>query len=145
MNPFQCNFEHRLRSWRELRAATMGLPIDQICVAVDKWWQQAPLVNHHLHPQDKVNWPDPWTLLSDNIYCQLTRAVGICYTLLMNGVTDIKLVQASDDLCEDHHLVLVDGSKYVLNYHPGSVLSIELKHFKLSGELPLDILYQYIK
>lgn len=145
MNVFQCSFEQRLRSWKDLRQLLNDTNLADGCVAVDRWWQQAPLVNHHLHPLDKANWPDPWTILSDNVYCPLTRAVGMCYTLIMAGVTDIKLVQATDTLCEDHHLVLVDGSKYVLNYHPDSVLSIKLKQFELSGELSLDALYKHIK
>lgn len=145
MNIFQCPFEQRLRSWKNIRDTINGLPFEKALPEVDRWWQQAPLQSHHLHPQDRDNWPDPWTLLSDNIYCPLTRAVGMCYTLLMAEISDIKLVQVVDDLGEDHHLVLVNQSKYVLNYHPNSVLSIKLNRFKLLGELPLDTLKKHIK
>lgn len=145
MNVFQSTYEHRLREWKNLRASIQNLPIEQVCVQVDRWWQQVPLVNHHLHPLDKEAWPDPWTILSDNIYCTLTRGVGICYTLLMSNVSDIKLVQATDELCEDHNLVIVSGSKYVLNYHPDSVLSTDLKGFKLSSELALESLHRHLK
>lgn len=145
MNVFQSSYEHRLREWSELRKAAQNIDLAECCTRVDAWWQQAPLVNHHLHHLDTVSWPDPWTLLSDNTYCTLTRAVGICYTLLMAGIQEVNLVVAKDSLCEDHNLVIVGGPKYVLNYHPGCVLSTNLKEFEVSSVVPIDTLYKHIK
>jgi hypothetical protein len=144
MNPFQYTYDSRLREWKSLRLIIRGEPLDKVCVHVDGWWQQAPLVNHHLHPQDTENWPDPWTILSDNIYCTLTRAIGICYTLLMSDIIDVHLVQAVDQQCEEHNLVIVGGAKYILNYYPNSVLSTNLNEFKVKTTLPLNRLQKQI-
>ena len=145
MNVFQINYEHRLRDWRQLRTDIATLPLAEQCVQVDKWWQQTPFVNHHLAWNDTTNWPDPWTLLSENTYCLLTRAVGMCYTLLMSDVTEIELVHASDSLCEEHYLVLVDGAKYVMNYWPNTVLSTRLTDFKILNSKDLEFLKTKIK
>ena len=84
-------------------------------------------------------------MLSENTYCLLTRAIGICYTLVMSGISDVKLVIATDDQAEEHYLVLVDNSKYTLNYWPNSVLSTSLDHFTVLKELSLDPILNKIK
>lgn len=145
MNVFQSSFEHRLREWRDLRNKIATLSILDTCVAVDDWWQQAPYIKQHLHPQDPENWSDPWTLLSENIYCPLTRAIGMCYTLLLCGISDIKLVIASDQMCEEHYLVLVDNAKSILNYWPKTVISNNLRDFRIITELPIEVIKQKVK
>lgn len=145
MNPFQNSYEHRLREWKSLRILIRTKKLEEAAVMVDNWWQQAPLVNHHLHPQDQGNWPDPWTILSDNIYCTLTRGVGICYTLLMSDIHGVNLVRAVDSDCIEHNLVVVGNAKYILNYYPGTVLSTTLDNFDVVGELPLTCLHENIK
>jgi hypothetical protein len=144
MNPFQSTYDNRLREWKNLRIISRGKSLPDLCVDIDKWWQQAPLINHHLHPQDTENWPDPWTMLSENIYCTLTRAVGICYTLLMTDIIDVQLVQAVDQHCEEHNLVIVGGAKYVLNYYPHTVLSTNLDQFTITKQLFIGRLQQNI-
>ena len=123
MNIFQSTYEARLQDWFQLRQSVTSLPIEQQCITIDKWWQDAPLVTHHLHPHDIDNWPDPWELLSENTYCEVARALGMCYTLYLIGVNDIELVLARNDTAEDVVLVLVDNAKYILNYWPDTVIS----------------------
>jgi hypothetical protein len=138
MNPFQDTYQNRLKSWRDLRSTTSKLPLDQACVQIDRWWQQAPLVNHHYHWNDIENWSEPWTMLSENEYCVLTRAIGMCYTLLMNGVDDIELVTATDSQCEEHYLVLVGD--YILNYWPNTVLTNKVSDFTTVRHLNMSLI-----
>lgn len=145
INPFQLDYSFRLKEWKNLRLIIRTQSLENACVAVDKWWQQCPLINHHLHPNDAENWPDPWTILSDNTYCTLTRAIGICYTLLLSDIYDLNLVQALDNQGQDHNLVLVSNAKYVLNFYPNSVLSTNLEEFKILKILDLNILHKHIK
>lgn len=145
MNPFQDSYINRLKSWSDLRRHTATLPLAQACVEIDRWWQQAPLIPHHLHPNDSENWTNPWEMLSENTYCLLTRAIGMCYNLLMGGISDTRLVIATDVQAEEHYLVIVDGSKYVLNYWPNSVLSTTLSDFTILRELSLDPILNKIK
>ena len=145
MNIFQDTYENRLRSWRDLRIKTQSLPLDQACVEIDRWWQQAPLVKNHIHWNDTENWLGPWDLLSENQYCLLTRALGVCYTLLMGEINNIQLVTATDNQAEEHYLVLVDGSKYVLSYWPNSVLNTPLNEFTIRRSIPIESIQNKIK
>jgi hypothetical protein len=145
LNPFQLGYSERLREWKNLRLLIRGQSLDQVAIHVDQWWQQAPLIKHHLHPQDFENWPDPWTILSENIYCPLTRAIGMCYTLLLSDITTVSLVQAVDQECADHNLVIVGNAKYVLNYYPYSVLSTSLADFSQVKVISITKLKDFIQ
>ena len=145
MNVFQSNYEHRLRDWRQLRDTTKVLTLEHQCIEIDRWWQQAPLINRHLHWNDESNWSDPWMILSENTYCVLTRAIGMCYTLLMNDVKQVELVLAQDEQAEEHYLVSVNNAKYTLNYWPDSVISTSLNNFKIISSKNLESLKNKIK
>lgn len=145
MNVFQADYNYRIREWKSVRIEIRTLPTEQACVMVDDWWQRAPLINHHLHWADSESWADPWTILSENIYCTFTRAIGMCYTLMISDINDVKLVIATDSQSEEHNLVIVGNAKYVLNYHPKSVLSTNLNEFTVLRELNLDRLRERIK
>jgi hypothetical protein len=138
MNVFQLTYDARLRSWYDLRADLEGTLIQNVCVEVDNWWQQAPLVNHHLHLLDSEAWPDPWQLLVENTYCTVARALGMCYTLLLLGIDDIEIVEATNETGEDVVLVLVDNAKYILNYWPDTVLSNNLSNFNIKHTVSID-------
>lgn len=144
MNIFQLNYETRLKNWYKLREDLINKDTKTKCIEIDNWWQKAPLLNHHLHPHDIGNWPDPWELLSENTYCEVARALGMCYTLLLLDVIDIKLVLATNESGDDVVLVLVDNAKYVLNYWPNTVISNSLKDFKVVQELKLDTIIKKI-
>ena len=137
MNTFQSSYDNRLQSWYNLRNKIKDLDLSQQCVEIDKWWQNAPLVNHYLHPIDLPTWPGPWELLVENTYCMLARALGMCYTLLLMDITDIELVLATDVQGNDVSLVLVDNAKYILNYWPNTVISNNLKEFKVVQKLDI--------
>ena len=137
MNIFQSTYEARLQDWFQLRESVAKLSLQEQCVIIDKWWQRAPLVNHYLHPYDIDNWPNPWELLSENTYCEVARALGMCYTLLLLGISDVELVLAKNDTAEDVVLVLVDNAKYILNYWPDTVISNTLKDFKVVDKLDI--------
>lgn len=144
MNIFQSTYESRLQDWFQLRQSIAASSLQDQCVAIDKWWQKAPLVNHYLHPHDIENWPNPWELLSENIYCDVARALGMCYTLLLLGINDIDLVLAKDDNNEDVVLVLVANAKYILNYWPDTVLNNNLSDFSVLEKLDINKLVNKI-
>jgi hypothetical protein len=144
MNVFQLNYDTRLKSWYDLRTSLVEADTQTKCIAVDKWWQRAPLVTHYLHPIDLRVWPGPWDLLNDNEYCQLARGLGMIYTLLLLGVDNIDFCLGTDDNSEDVALVLVDNAKYVMNYWPDMVVNINLQEFKFTDTLDLQELKKKI-
>lgn len=137
MNVFQNSYDNRLQSWYDLRTQIKELSLLEKCIEIDKWWQYAPLVNHYLHPHEIESWPGPWELINDNEYCHLARGLGMIYTLLLLGITDIDFCLGKDDNNEDVALVMVDRAKYVLNYWPNMVVNINLKNFKITDSLSL--------
>ena len=138
MNVFQLNYETRLSDWYDLRVRLEDSPIEEMCGEIDRWWQKAPLVTHHLHILDSENWPDPWQLLVENTYCEVARALGICYTLLLLGVDSVEIAESTDKMGDDVVIVLVDDAKYILNYWPETVLSNTLEDFKVKRIVTLD-------
>ena len=117
-------FAERLESWTQLREQSATADIESAVESINSWWFQAPWTAYHLHWDDQKDWPDPWQLLSDNIYCPLARGLGILYTITLLDRLDLQ------DACMIEHvgdnLVLVSEKKYILNWDPDQVLNISL-------------------
>lgn len=143
-NTFSYNYVDRLKLWAELRNECENQSIETQCIQVDAFWQQCPLVNHYLHPDDIANWPDPWDLLNDNIYCYYARALGIIHTLLLLGIKDIDLVEAIDYNDNAVVLVLVDCAKYVMNYWPNMVINTDLTTINVKKRIDIASLVKKI-
>jgi hypothetical protein len=115
-------FEERLQEWHDLRLQCRDLDLPQALEVINNWWWRAPMVNYYLHWDDRRGWPGPWDLLADNVFCDLARAVGMLYTVMIvdrSDVHDIQLAQTQDD-----NLVLVNQGIYVMNWAPGELLNI---------------------
>jgi hypothetical protein len=143
-NIFLDDYYSRLRLWHQLREDLSQSDLNTICVEVDKFWQQAPLLNHYLHPADTPDWPSPWELISDNDYCLYARGLGMVYTLMLLGVENIDFIDAIDYNDENVCLVLVDNAKYVLNGYPNSVLNTSLTDFTNVKRIDIKPLQQKI-
>ena len=127
------NFYDRLRSWTTHREQVCSLPLDSALLEINDWWFQCPWKPYYLHWDDQKDWPDPWQLLDDNIYCGLARALGIVYTISMSqhpAVEDIILLDT--DL---GNLVQVNKGKYILNWAPGQALNIASQQIKINKRL----------
>lgn len=116
------DFADRLESWTALRKQTQDQDLETALVAINAWWANSPWQPYYLHWDDQPLWPDPWQLLSDNIYCDVAKALGILYTISLLDRGD--MADATLVLTEDHrNLVLVNKIKYILNWSPDSVVN----------------------
>jgi len=115
-------FEQRLHAWGVLRESIQHAPVDQVLTDINAWWFRAPWRAYHLHWDDQPNWPDPWELLSDNIYCDLARGLGILYTITLLDRPDLQDSVLTES--EQGNLVLVQEGKYILNWDSEQVLNI---------------------
>jgi hypothetical protein len=89
---------------------------------INRWWFRAPWRPYYLHWDEQATWPDPWQLLSDDIYCELARGLGILYTITLLDRADLapaELILIQDDV----NLVQVAKEKYILNWTADSVLN----------------------
>ena len=137
------NFNDRLDSWSTLRLRCSTLEREAAIHAINSWWFQTPWTPYHLHWDDRANWPDPWQLLSDNIYCPLARGLGILYTICIidrEDLQDTVLVDTGSD-----NLVLVDQEKYILNWDPSQVLNINLGPVTIRNSLTQTQIKKQIK
>jgi hypothetical protein len=119
---WRTSYEERLADWFELRQACEHLDLAQQLQRINNWWFRAPMVNRVITWDDPADWPNPWNLLVNSGYCELARALGIVYTLMMlenRLYTDLNIITTGHD-----NLVQVDSGKYILNWAPGEVLNI---------------------
>ena len=116
------NFADRLTAWANLRTQVQSLDLEPALLAINQWWFNTPWQPYYLHWDDQSTWPDPWQLLSDNVYCDLARALGILYTITLLDRAD--MASAELILTEDgDNLVQIAKEKYILNWKPDTVVN----------------------
>ena len=125
-------FAERLESWTQLRNQASTGDVETALHAINAWWFHAPWRAYHLHWDDRAVWPDPWQLLSDNIYCGLARGLGILYTITLIDRPDIQTAQLIE--VDADNLVVLPQEKYILNWDRDQIVNINLapKKFKHS-------------
>lgn len=76
---FDLKYEDRLKSWKNFRDSleTSLTPIQDV---ID-FYNDAPIVSIQIDPYDQKAWPDPWTLVHENMYCDFALILGKAYTL----------------------------------------------------------------
>jgi len=124
---FQQKPEDRLRSWREFRSTLDLIPLEQALAQTAEYWARAPFTPYYLDPDDPSKWPDPWTLIMENTYCDVAKCLGIVYTVtLTTHRTDLDIVfQQYTDTRNNHvyNLACVNQGKYILNMIDGAVVN----------------------
>lgn len=137
------NFGDRLAAWNQLRNESLALPVDQALSTINSWWFQPTWIPYHLHWDDRANWPDPWQLLEDNLFCPLARGLGILYTIAIINHPDIDsavLTEVGSD-----NLVLINKSKYILNWDKEEIVNINLGLQNPRRSVSLEQIQQQIK
>lgn len=120
-------YDERLTNWVSLREELSCQDLETALATVNQWWFEAPFVNRHLHPQDVDNWPTPWELLADNLYCTLTRALGMMYTLMLTNNAEIEELAI---ICYDNeYLLSINNNTYLLNYSTTEITPPENEDF----------------
>ena len=136
-------FEQRLHAWGVLRETVQHASVEQVLAEVNAWWFRTPWRAYHLHWDDRASWPDPWQLLSDNIYCDLARGLGILYTITLLDRADLQdSVLAESD---QGNLVLVQGGKYILNWDSQQVLNINPGQIKAQHSVTQQQIKQQLR
>jgi hypothetical protein len=136
-------FAERLASWTQLRQQAAIADPESALKAINAWWFNTPWRAYHLHWDDRATWPDPWELLSDDIYCPLARGLGILYTITMLDRADLQdsvLTEIGSD-----NLVLVQNKKYILNWDPEQVLNINPTGTKARHSVTQEQIKQQIR
>ncbi len=126
-------FAQRLESWQQLRLTVRFQSAQAAAEAVNQWWFRAPWSAYHLHWDDQADWPDPWQLLSDNMYCPVARGLGILYTIAMIDHPELQDAVLTDTGTDN--LVLIANEKYILNWDQSRVLNIDPGPYQVQHSL----------
>ena len=124
---FQLNAEDRIRSWRDFRSKLCTLSLEESIVQTAQLWRHAPFTPYQLDPNDTIDWPDPWTMISKNIYCDVAKCLGIVYTLLLTDhrtALDIEIHQYKDEATGyEYNLAWFNQGKYIANLIDGELVN----------------------
>ena len=131
----------RLDGWRKMREQMSAVPLPDALEICAQNWCRAPQAAWYLDPDDAINWPDPWTLIQDNYYCSVAKALGMLYTIHLcdhgsQQEMGLRIYQNMEDRTR-HNLVWIDQGKYVLNSEDAWVLN--KTHFTQQYKLLYDI------
>lgn len=136
-------FGDRLAAWNQLRNQSLAQPVEQTLASINSWWFEAPWIPYHLHWDERTTWPDPWQLLEDDLFCPLARGLGILYTIAIINHPDIEsavLTEVGGD-----NLVLINKSKYILNWDRDEIVNINLGLQNPRRSVDLEQIQQQIK
>lgn len=131
----------RLSEWKDFRHKISDLPLEKALAETNQLWSTAPFVTYYLDPSEPNTWPDPWTLLAENYYCDVAKALGILYTIYFSSHKHIDMqIRLYYDYKDKnrYNVVWLDGGKYILNYWPYEIVNTEQVE-----EKQLQLLYQY--
>ena len=136
-------FGDRLAAWNQLRNQSLVQPVPQALAMINAWWFQTPWIPYHLHWDDRANWPDPWQLLEDDLFCPLARGLGILYTIAIIKhpyIESAELTEVGSD-----NLVLINKKKYILNWDKEEIVNINLGRQHSQRSVSLEQIQQQIK
>lgn len=145
------NPDERLREWKAFRNQIGQQSLEEACKSTSHLWSYAPYVNYYIDPDRTAStspWPDPWTLLYENYYCDVAKSLGMLYTLYLSGhkPADIELLCGQDtETRQAYNLVSLAKGKYILNFDFDTIvnkkqipLTFEVKYRYRPEDLNLD-------
>lgn len=129
--------DERLSAWRDFRKTIGSKPLNEAVDDVATFWARCPFTPYYLDPDLPLQWPDPWTLIEENYYCDLAKALGMLYTIKFTAHSPpVELRTYQDPKTKSYYnLVWVDDGKYILNMNDGEVLNNTHSEIKLNLNL----------
>lgn len=131
----------RLSQWKDIRHTLSDLSLTDAVAELNQLWSTAPFIGYYLPPDNPAEWPDPWTLLAENYYCDVAKSLGMLYTIYFTSHKSVPMeLRVYYDFKEKnrYNVVWIDSGKYILNYWP-----YEIVNTKQIEETELQLLYSY--
>lgn len=115
----------RIFHWKDFREGLRFLTLEECLVEVSHLWSFAPFVNYYLDPESCAKWPDPWTLLHENYYCDLAKTLGMFYTIALSehGKNKIVLSILEHKKKKEQINIVIVNDTHILNYDFNSVVN----------------------
>ena len=119
--------DERMAHWRAFRKQLDLLPLEQALEETAKFWQTCPFVPFYLDIDRVDSWPDPWSLIYENTYCDVAKCLGIVYTVLLTThrkdlAVEVRTYRDPKN-GYDYNLAWFNQGKYVLNLIDGTIVN----------------------
>lgn len=140
-NFWNLRVNERLTCWKNFRYELGLLPLGEAVTKLNNLWSTAPYVTYYLAPDQPNTWPDPWTLITENYYCDLAKALGSMYTIYFTSHKNVNLEIHIYHDCETNersNVLYIDNGNYIINYWPFEI--VNTIHI---AEKKLKLLYRY--
>jgi len=151
-NMWNLRSEERLREWRNFRKNISAVDLETALKQTAHLWSYAPYVTHYLAPDLVDEWPEPWTLVHENYYCDIAKALGMLYTMYLSDhwnrtIDNLEIRIYKDTVNHDVlNTVWVNQGKYILNLNFDSLVNkhlvddnYQLKYKYNINDLKLDL------
>ena len=119
----------RIARWRDFRNSLQNLPLDEALTQTVQFWNSAPFTPYYLDPLNSENWPDPWTLIYENYYCDVAKVLGIVYTIALTthrNDLDVEIRVYKDPATRhEYNLAWISQGKYIVNLINNEVVNKE--------------------
>ena len=146
---FKLSTDDRLDRWKSFRVTLNEFSIGKAIELTNELWAACPFTPFYLDPENPNNWPDPWTLLEENYYCDLAKVLGIIYTLhLCNHGQNLQpelRIYLNTKTRHTYHIAYLCDGKYVLNLIEGEIVNkehinqeLKLKYRYTAADLKLE-------
>ena len=118
--------EDRIREFRLWRTHLETLELTDLLSEVTRYWNTAPLNSQYYSADLDNNWPDPWQLIYEGIYDDISLGLAMFYSLALlenpcyNSVT-LAICNCPDNL----KLCVVINNELFLNHTWGEIVNKE--------------------
>jgi len=131
--------DQRLDKWKKFRNSLNELELEEALQQTADFWNSCPWVPFYLDDRRIEEWPDPWTLIAENYYCELAKCLGMLYTIYLTEHTVDPVIECYKHSTGDLY-ILVINEKYILNMKSGEVVNRQYitEEYKLRFALNAD-------
>ena len=146
---FKLKPSDRLDRWKSFRFSLNEFSICKAVELTNELWAACPFTPFYLDPAEPNTWPDPWTLLEENYYCDLAKVLAIIYTLHLcnhGQILDPELrIYINTKTRHTSHIAYLCDGKYVLNLIEGEIVNkqhinqeLQLRYRYTAADLKLE-------
>ncbi len=125
MNEFwQSSPKQRLNLWRQFRKSLSDMEYLERLQAVVDFWKMAPMSSMHTDIYDASTWAQPWDFIWEGVYDENNVALGIAYTLQLEGYAECEILLVQNSKESYISLIVLVDKTHILNYNYGKVESV---------------------
>jgi hypothetical protein len=116
--------KQRLSVWRQFRKSLSDMEYLERLQAVVDFWKMAPMSSMHTDIYDANSWLSPWDFIWEGVYDENNVALGIAYTLQLEGYAECEILLVQNSKESYISLIVLVDKTHILNYNYGTVNSV---------------------